>query len=237
MHDAKRIEDAIGRLAHEHRPPLIHFRQREAERFGDGGRFVPAGDEQAQAFKPAHAHKPLGGRLGVKSFSHLAIPFYCIYNLCNYKYCNAADAVKMPKRKPEPEMAPCLYLRLRAATKRLLALYEAHMAEAGLSMAQFGLLIAAAEEPELTMSRLAAKRDISPSTLTRTLRPLEAEGLIETFADAQSKRVRRVRLTQAGRARTRTAYAAWKKAQAEASSVVAPKLVDQVLGATEKLAR
>ena len=143
----------------------------------------------------------------------------------------------MPKRKPEPDLPPCLYLRLRVATKRLLALYEARLAEARLSMAQFGLLIAAAEEPELTMARLAAKRDICPSTLTRTLRPLEAEGLIESFADPQNKRVRRVRLTPAGRARTRVAYGAWKKAQAEASAIVAPKLVDQVLGATEKLAR
>lgn len=126
---------------------------------------------------------------------------------------------------------------MRAATKRLLGLYESHLAEAGLSMAQFGLLIAAAEEPELTMTRLAQKRDISPSTLTRTLRPLEAEGLIESFADPQNKRTRRAKLTPAGRARTRAAFAAWKKAQAEAAATVPPKLVNQVLAATEKLAR
>lgn len=143
----------------------------------------------------------------------------------------------MSKRKLEIDYPPCLYLRLRVATKRLLALYESHLAEAGVSMAQFGLLIAAAEEPELTMARLALKRDISPSTLTRTLRPLEAEGLVETFSDPVNKRVRRVRLSKTGRVRMRAAFAAWKAAQAEAEKIVPPKLVAQVLGATETLAR
>ncbi len=142
----------------------------------------------------------------------------------------------MPKRKPEPDYPPCLYLRLRIAAKRLLALYEVRLAEAQLSMSQFGLLIAVAEEPDLTMARLAEKRAISPSTLTRTLKPLEAEGLVESYTDPASKRTRRVRLTPAGRTRTRAAFAAWKKAQAEASEIVPPKLVAQVLRATEALA-
>ncbi|HRE44499.1 MAG TPA: MarR family winged helix-turn-helix transcriptional regulator [Terricaulis sp.] len=142
----------------------------------------------------------------------------------------------MPKRKPAPDYPPCLYLRMRIATKRLLTLYDAHLAEAQLSMPQFGLLIATAEEPDLTMARLAAKRDISPSTLTRTLKPLEAAGLVETYADPASKRTRRARLTPQGRVRMRAGYAAWKQAQAEASDILPPKLVAQVLRATEQLA-
>jgi len=146
------------------------------------------------------------------------------------------SAVKMSKRKPEPDLPPCLYLRLRVATKRLLGLYETHLAQAQVSMAQFGLLIATAEEPELTMARLAEKRGISPSTLSRTLRPLEADGLIESFADPTNKRVRRVRLTPAGRVRTRAAFAAWKAAQAKAAAIVPPAAIEKVLRATEKLA-
>jgi DNA-binding MarR family transcriptional regulator len=142
----------------------------------------------------------------------------------------------MTKRKPDDEIAPCLYLRLRLASKRLLKLYEAHLAESGLSMAQFGLLIAIAEEPALTMSRLAEKRGLSPSTLSRTLRPLEVEGLAEMAPDAGNRRVRRVRLTREGRARLRVAYAGWKAAQAEASALVSPKLVARVLEATAALA-
>lgn len=156
---------------------------------------------------------------------------------------NRLHAVKMPKRKllPEPqppmiatdEAPPCLYLRLRLASRRLLSLYEARLAESGVSMSQFGLLAGIAEEPELTMSRLAEKRELSPSTLTRTLRPMEELGWIEVFADG---RQRRLRLTCDGRARLKTAYQGWKQAQAEAAEIVSPKDVERVLRATEKLA-
>jgi DNA-binding MarR family transcriptional regulator len=135
------------------------------------------------------------------------------------------------------EAPPCLYLRMRLATRRLLALYEARLDETGLSMAQFTLLAALAEEPEPTMSRLAELRELSPSTLTRTLRPLEHHGLIELVADAGNRRLRRVRLTREGRQRLRVAYAAWKRAQAEAEDIVPAKAVEQVLRATEGLPR
>lgn len=135
------------------------------------------------------------------------------------------------------EAPPCLYLRLRLASKRLLSLYEAHLAPSGVSMSQFGLLAAIMEEPQLAMSRLAEKRELSPSTLTRTLRPMEEAGWIEVFADEENKRVRRVRLTREGRARFRAAYAGWKQAQAEAAAVVSPRDVARVLRATERLTR
>lgn len=149
----------------------------------------------------------------------------------------------MPKRKAArapPLVAadatpPCLYLRLRLASKRLLALYEARLAPSGVSMAQFGLLAGIAEEPELAISRLAEKRELAPSTLTRTLKPMEDAGWIELFADPENRRVRRLRLTREGRARLKTAYAGWEQAQAEAAALVPPKLVARVLEATAPL--
>jgi DNA-binding MarR family transcriptional regulator len=151
----------------------------------------------------------------------------------------------MPKRKPKPEAPPlimaaddappCLYLRLRWASKRLLSMYEARLTASGVSMSQFGLLAGIAEEPELAMSRLAEKRELSPSTLTRTLRPMEDAGWVEMFADPQNGRVRRLRLTREGRARLKAAYAGWKQAQAEALEIVSPRDVERVLRATEKL--
>jgi DNA-binding MarR family transcriptional regulator len=132
---------------------------------------------------------------------------------------------------------PCLYLRMRLASRRLLAHYEAHLAPSGVSMAQFGLLAGILEEPDLTMSRLAEKRELSPSTLTRTLKPMEGAGWIEMRVDSENKRVRRIALTKEGRARLRMAYAGWKQAQAEAASIVSPRAVEQVLRASEKLPR
>lgn len=152
----------------------------------------------------------------------------------------------MPKRKlkteapppiiPANEAPPCLYLRLRLASRRLLSLYEARLAASGVSMSQFGLLAGIAEEPELTMSRLAEKRELSPSTLTRTLRPMEEASWLEIFPDPENGRLRRLRLTREGRARLKAAYSGWKQAQAEAAEIVSPRDVERVLRATEKLA-
>jgi DNA-binding MarR family transcriptional regulator len=132
---------------------------------------------------------------------------------------------------------PCLYLRLRLASRRLRTLYEARLAPSGVTMAQFGLLVAIAEEPALSLSRLAEKRELSPSTLTRTLRPMEESAWIEIIVDPENRRVRRLRLTKEGRARLRAALAGWKQAQAEASEIVPPDTVEQILRATEALPR
>lgn len=153
-------------------------------------------------------------------------------------------AVKMTKGKaeltshtlPAGETPPCLYLRLRIASRRLLSLYEAKLAPSGVTMSQFGILTAAAQEPGLTMSRMAEMRELSPSTLTRTLQPLEDAGWLETYADEENRRVRRVQLTKEGRGKLKVAYGFWKEAQAEAEAIVSAKAVDQVLRATEKLA-
>ena len=153
----------------------------------------------------------------------------------------------MPKRQPESaappmllaadEVSPCLYLRLRLASKRLLSLYEAHLAPSGVSMPQFGLLAAIMEEPDLAMSRLAEKRELSPSTLTRTLRPMQDAGWVEVFTDHVNRRVRRIRLTREGRVRLKAAYAGWLRAQKAAESAVSPRDVERVLRATERLTR
>lgn len=104
-------------------------------------------------------------------------------------------------------------------------------------MPQFGLLIGINEEPNLTMSRLAEKRELSPSTLTRNLQPLAELGWIEIHADENNKRIRRLRLTKDGRARLKAAYVGWKQAQAEAAAIVSPRAVTQILRATESLPR
>ncbi|MGE0741975.1 MAG: MarR family winged helix-turn-helix transcriptional regulator [Hyphomonadaceae bacterium] len=146
------------------------------------------------------------------------------------------------KREPDPlqafaaaAMPQCLCMNMRLATRRLVALYEARLAATGLNISQFGIMASVAAEADMTMTRLAEKLELSPSTLTRTLRPLEDEKLLETFSDEHNRRIRRVRLTRDGRTRLKRAGAAWAKAQSEATAIVSPKLVEQVLGATARL--
>jgi DNA-binding MarR family transcriptional regulator len=133
-------------------------------------------------------------------------------------------------------MPVCLCMNMRMATRRLVAYYEAHLAESGLNISQFGLLASIAAKPGITMSALAETLELSPSTLTRTLRPLEEDGLIEIVADKKSRRQRLLKLTGEGHKRLTAAGDNWKTAHASAREIVSPKVVEQLLKATEKLA-
>lgn len=150
----------------------------------------------------------------------------------------------MPKRKAPVDplqafaasaMPVCLCMNMRMATRRLVAHYEAHLAESGLNISQFGLLASIAAKPGITMSGLADTLELSPSTLTRTLRPLEEDKLIEIAPDRSNQRQRLIKLTNEGRKRLGAAGDGWKKAHAEAREIVSPKLVEQIARATEKL--
>lgn len=150
----------------------------------------------------------------------------------------------MPKRKEPADplqafaasaMPVCLCMNMRMATRRLVAHYEAHLAESGLNISQFGLLASIAAKPGVTMSGLAETLELSPSTLTRTLRPLQKDGLIEIVADKQNQRQRLLKLTSEGRKRLGAAGGLWKKAHTQAREIVSPKLVEQLAKATEKL--
>jgi DNA-binding MarR family transcriptional regulator len=150
----------------------------------------------------------------------------------------------MPRRKAPADplqafaasaMPVCLCMNMRMATRRLVNHYEAHLAESGLNISQFGLLASIAAKPGVTMSGLAESLELSPSTLTRTLRPLEEDGLIEMIADKKNARQRLLKLTGEGRKRLSAAGDGWKAAHATAREIVSPKLVEQIARATEKL--
>src|SRR5512139_130065 len=68
----------------------------------------------------------------------------------------------------------------------------------GLTVAQAATLEALREGGSLRLGPLARRLGISPSTLTRNLARLEADGLVARDADPDDARAARVRLTPAG---------------------------------------
>ena len=63
----------------------------------------------------------------------------------------------------------------------------------------------------MSLSYMARELIMSPSTLSRTLMPLERDGLIESVASG--RRGKLVRLTEAGETALRHAVPYWQKAQ------------------------
>ena len=112
-------------------------------------------------------------------------------------------------------MSDCTCSSLRMAARRLTQAYDAALAPARINTSQFALLGAldrwAGELP--TVGALADRLALDRTTLAHNLRPLQRDGLVAIGVDGEDRRVRRIRLTEAGRARRHAAFRLWREAQ------------------------
>ena len=123
------------------------------------------------------------------------------------------DAASEP---PGPEfwagiLRTCGSFNLRKATRVVTQLYDDILQPTGLRSTQVVLLVALATEGEMSMSYMARELIMAPSTLSRTLIPLERDGLIDITSNG--KRGKLVRLTAAGENALNNAVPYWQKAQ------------------------
>jgi len=115
------------------------------------------------------------------------------------------------------EVAGCSCLRLRRITRRVTQVYDRLMEPAGLSVGQFGLLArlygARARREVVPIGTLAERMGMDPTTLNRSLKPLEYLGFIDNGVDPKDRRRRIVRITEGGITKLRQAVPLWRKAQ------------------------
>lgn len=139
------------------------------------------------------------------------------------------------------EVAVCTCLGLRRVGRMTTQIFDAHLQPAGLTIGQFGLLtqIYAHSAAPLTMKALSSAVGMDPTTLNRTLKPLEGEKLIRTAQDANDRRARCVHITASGRKRLERAMPLWRAADDELRRSVGPETKLALTGllglATEKL--
>ena len=118
------------------------------------------------------------------------------------------------------EIAGCTGLRLRRAARRATQIYDRALVPAGVTVTQLGLLAYLygndAERGEgLSISALADKLGMDPTTLNRSLKPLEVAGLVSSAPAPLDRRIRMVAITASGRARLHQAAPLWRLAQDE----------------------
>lgn len=111
----------------------------------------------------------------------------------------------------------CLCFRARRAARAITRAYDTALRPTGLHATQVTLMnvIALGPEGAQPMGQLSEILALEISTLTRNLRPLESAGLITIGRSESDRRVRVVRLTDAGKDRLCTALPLWKRAHAE----------------------
>jgi DNA-binding MarR family transcriptional regulator len=111
-------------------------------------------------------------------------------------------------------MEGCACWQARALARRVTQFYDEKLAEAGLSISQFGLLAHVAGVEDGSLGALAERAGLDQSTLTRNLQLLEREGWVEIGASPGDQRRRSVWLTEAGVSKLKGAKGAWAAAQA-----------------------
>ena len=129
----------------------------------------------------------------------------------------------------------CAGWNSRLAARRITQFLDAAMAASGLGIAQVGLLAQIAVASDDTLGALADRLGLEQSTLSRNLKVLEREGLVEIAVVERDQRRRTVWLTEQGARRLEAAIPVWRDAQAALAAHLAPELPGRLAAATERL--
>jgi DNA-binding MarR family transcriptional regulator len=112
------------------------------------------------------------------------------------------------------EGSSCVSFNIRKAARAVTQLYDERMRPFGLRSTQLPILGKTLVLEPVTVTRLAEATVTDRTTLTRNLRLLEHQGLIQVDR-GQDRREREVRLTDRGREVLAQVYPIWHEVQAE----------------------
>ncbi|MFN6461226.1 MAG: MarR family winged helix-turn-helix transcriptional regulator [Nostoc sp. DedVER02] len=108
--------------------------------------------------------------------------------------------------------ATCTCFNLRKASRTVTQLFDEILQPSGVLANQFTLLTAINLSGSVTITRLAQELVMDRTTLTRNLKPLEKQGLLQ-IQPGQDQRMRVISLTDKGQAALAKALPLWEVAQ------------------------
>jgi DNA-binding MarR family transcriptional regulator len=129
----------------------------------------------------------------------------------------------------------CAGWNSRLAARRITQFLDRELAQSGLSVAQLGLMAQIAAADDDTLGALARSTGLEQSTLSRNLRTLEGQGLIEIAVVESDLRRRAVWLTETGARRLEAAIPLWRKAHAKLAKRLSPDLPRRLADQAEAL--
>ncbi|MBB3931242.1 DNA-binding MarR family transcriptional regulator [Kaistia hirudinis] len=104
----------------------------------------------------------------------------------------------------------CLCLAAQRAARRLARRFDRLFAPLGLTNGQFSLLVALSGGWKPRLGELADFLAMDPTTVTASVKTLRRGGFVELMSDTEDARVRRPKLTDAGRAILQEAVPMWR---------------------------
>jgi DNA-binding MarR family transcriptional regulator len=122
-----------------------------------------------------------------------------------------------PDYGPDPPLdlagtSACAAYQFRRTSRAVAKLYDAAIAPSGIRSTQFAILTAIAKLQPVSMSRVADILVIDATTMTRSLKLLQKDGLIK-IAPRGERRQRLLTLTSKAKKALAVAVPLWRKAQ------------------------
>ena len=109
-------------------------------------------------------------------------------------------------------LTPCACFRARSVARAITGLYDETLDDSGLRTTQLAILAAIRTHGSVSMQALAAELGVDPSTMTRTLAPMERDGFVAS-EPGEDRRVRELALTPKGHRKFAEAGRLWVVAQ------------------------
>jgi DNA-binding MarR family transcriptional regulator len=131
----------------------------------------------------------------------------------------------------------CSAWNARAAARRITRFFDRRLAPAGLGIAQLGLMAEIASAADDRLGGLAERMGLDQSTLSRNLRVLESDQLVEIATAERDLRRRAVWLTEKGVRKLEAALPLWRAAQDALARLVDAATIREIALATRGLDR
>jgi DNA-binding MarR family transcriptional regulator len=149
-----------------------------------------------------------------------------------YMHVNTTSGSVDPAALEEVARA-CACANLRKATRVVTQLFDEVLAPSGLKATQFTLLVTSRLSGETTVGELAWTMAMDRTTLSRNLKPLVREGLLEV-RPGEDGRTRLLKVTQEGERALAEAYPLWQTAQETVVRAIGDDRYEALLGDTAR---
>lgn len=130
----------------------------------------------------------------------------------------------------------CACAQVRKTARLLTQRYDAALRPTGLKVTQFSILRTLDRLSDVSMTALAERLVLDRTGLTRNLKPLVRDGLIEIHPGEDSRQ-RVVRLTASGRSVLRQAEPLWRNVQHGIVDTLGTDHTDEILSGLTDLSR
>lgn len=150
---------------------------------------------------------------------------------------NARQSRKTLRTDARALVEACAGWNSRLAARLIAQFLDGELADLGLTAAQIGLMAQIAAAADDTLGALAQRTGFEQSTLSRNLRTLEGQGLVEIAVVESDLRRRAVWLTETGARRLEAAIPVWRKAHARLAKRLSPEAMRHLADQARSLAR